>query len=296
MVLLSWIAAAVLLLAVARALGLLALPFEKVSRARVDKFARRQSLPITADNGTPVICYLATTRRWRGCGLLVSVALTVGVPLAGLVFGDSGTSGNVSVNVLGLFAGWFVGAVVAEWRVSVAARMPGPRRAAVLEPRRLADYLPRPARLVAMAAWAALGIGELSALGALAAGHPRGLPVALLWIVLTALAGTVLITVGRQVLLRPQRYTAPDLIAADHALRSRSLHVLAGSSLAIAGYLMAAFVHALTPYSAILGNGVGSLLGVIGVVLAPILGFVVATSVVAPIRRTHRPLVADSER
>ncbi|MGI8879348.1 MAG: hypothetical protein ACR2KJ_02325 [Jatrophihabitans sp.] len=285
-----------LLIGVARALGLLALPFEKVSRARVEKFARRQSLPITADNGTPVICYLATTRRWRGCGLLVSVALTVGIPLVGLIFWDSDTSGNLSVNVLALFAGWFAGAVVAEWRVSVAAQLPGRRRAAVLEPRRLADYLLRPSRLVAVAAWVGLGFGELSALGGLAAGHSRGLPVALLWIGLTALIGAVLITVGRQVLLRPQRDAAPDLIAADDALRSRSLHVLAGSSIAIAGYLLAAFVHALTPYSTILADGVGSLLGMIGVVLAPVLGFIVATSAVAPIRRAHRPLVADSAR
>ncbi|MDQ1715309.1 MAG: hypothetical protein QOC60_1254, partial [Frankiaceae bacterium] len=94
-----------------------------VSRERVAKFARRQTLFITPDNGNMVIAYLATTRRWRAAGLAMGVVVSIAWS-----FGN-----GFSVNMVQLIAGWFAGAVIAEWRIS---RLPvGTRRAASLQPR-----------------------------------------------------------------------------------------------------------------------------------------------------------------
>src|SRR3954451_14965315 len=77
-----------------------------VSRARVERFARRQFLVVTAANGDPIIRYLATTRRWRVAGIVSGYLLAATVSLT---VGGIGSSA-----VIALFAGWFAGALVAE--------------------------------------------------------------------------------------------------------------------------------------------------------------------------------------
>jgi hypothetical protein len=283
------IACVVLVIGAYCLLDLFATPFQKVSRARVEKFARRQSLPITADNGPQVIRYLATTRRWRGSGLLVSIGATVLGPLVVQVFWPDHAPQNVGVNGLALFVGWFVGAVIAEWRVSTAATA-GPWRAAVLEPRRLGDYVRRPSLVVPATACIVLAAFEVFALGFVLARHRDGLAPVLGWIALTVVAGTLVVLVGRRVLLRPQRYADADLIAGDDALRSRSLHVLAGCAVAIAGYLLAGLAKQLTGYSSVLGGGVGLLVALVGGFLAPALGFMIATASVPPVARAVEAL------
>lgn len=52
-----------------------------VPRERVARFARRQGLAITPDNGAAVIRYLATTRRWRAGCLVGAFQVFVVVPL-----------------------------------------------------------------------------------------------------------------------------------------------------------------------------------------------------------------------
>jgi hypothetical protein len=280
----GWIvASAVLLVGAVCLLDLLATPFQRVSRARLEKFARRQCLQVSIDNGPVVIRYLATTRRWRGSGLLVGATATVFWPLFVQWFWPDDAPNHLGVNGLALFAGWFAGAVVAEWRVSTAAA--GRRRAAVLEPRRLADYVPRPSRVVPVAAWVVLAAFELFALVFVLARHGDRLAPVLGWIALTAVAGTLLAVVGRQVLVRPQRYRAADQIAADDAIRSRSLHVLAGSALAIAGYLSVGVAETLATHSAAWSENLAVLIAVIGGILVPIVGFNVATAPTPPIRR-----------
>lgn len=292
---LSWVAVAVLLVIVGCLLDFVATPWQRVRRSRVDRFARRQSLPITVENGPLVIRYLATTRRWRGGGLLLALIVTLFWPLfVSIVRPQDAASSGPGANALALFAGWFAGAVVAEWRVSSLARTPGPQRSAALEPRRLADYLPEAARWSVCVAWVIAVASELSVLGSLLVRHSGGVAIALAWIGATAVAAGGLGLVGHQVLVRPQRYTDPGLIAADDALRGRSLDVLAGSAMAIAGYLLAGLVYTLGPYSSVLSDGVGTLLGGLGAIAVPILGFSVATSVAAPIRRARRTAVLDS--
>lgn len=272
-------------------LDLLATPFQRVSRARVEKFARRQTLTVTVENGPLVIRYLATTRRWRGGGLLVSAAATVGVPLVVEALWPQRAPSHVGVSALAMFVGWFVGAVVAEWRVSAAAA--GPRRAAVLEPRRLADYVPQPSRALPMIAWTFLGAYELVAVAYVAARHPGGLASVLWWLALSVLAAAALVTVGRRVLLRPQRHTEPGLRAADDAIRSRSLHVLAACALAIAGYLLSGITIALSRYASPMTDGLAAPIEVGSTLLAPLLGLIIATSTAPPVVRRRAAPALD---
>jgi DNA-binding transcriptional regulator YhcF (GntR family) len=143
---------------------------QPVSRARVERFAQRHQLVVTADNGQRVIDYLATIRRWRAVGLAAGLA-------AGLT--------------------WHVR------QQTIAA-----------------------ATCVALIVAVSLSVP----VGRVAWGRASSLLVA-------ALAVTAAVWLAqRQVLTRGQPVTAPDLIQADNAIRSRSLHALSGSGTALALY------------------------------------------------------------
>jgi hypothetical protein len=205
-----------------------------VSRRRLERFAKQQALPITVDNGSLVIRYLATTRRWRSAGLLVAAVLFTTW---------SAQLGGFSLNLLELFAGWFVGAVVAEWRLAAAAT--GGKRAARLVPRRSRDYLRLPARaLPGMVFVICAGVAIVDAVGALNGRHAvwgQLVP----WVLVTAVGLALVYAVQRRVLTRPQPVVAPDVLAADAAIRARSLQVLAGSAVAAAGLPAAELIHTL---------------------------------------------------
>lgn len=207
---------------------------DPVGRGRVERFARRQALDVTAANGNLVIRYLATTRRWRAGGLLLAVvSFAVG----------SIALGRFSVNSFELFGGWFIGAVLAEWRVSTASS--GSRRAARLVPRRRRDYLDGPARMLPPAAVAAcITLAVAILIGGATGGHAVWLPV-LGWLGATCAGLALLLFVQRHVLARPQPIVARDLLAADEAIRVRSMRVIAGASVAAAGIPAAALVDSL---------------------------------------------------
>lgn len=249
-------------------------PFQPVKRARLYRFARRQSLPITVENGALVLRYLATTRRWRGGGMLVSVvASAMWSSLAGAGFTLQGAA---------LFAGWFVGAVIAEWRVGLAVDAAAGARAALLVPRRLANYLPWPIlAILAAAATAVFGI-ELAALTS--SRHDR-LDLGAVTLASIAVAA-VIGGVARHVLRRAQPLDEPGVLDADDALRSRSLRVLAGSGIALAGYALSITVTVAVRHSTSWGTGAVSVGTALGNLLLPIVGVLVAT---APSRtRRHR--------
>jgi hypothetical protein len=244
---------------------LLTIPFRDVTRIRVERFALRQSLSITADNGPMVLRYLATTRRWRGWGLLVSI-------LASLLW--SGITGSgVRLTVTALFAGWFVGAIAAEWRVGVdARRADGPRAAASLTPRRLSSYLSVYLRSLLIVSVAAVLIAEVAVEVATTGRRllllvpPAG----------TAVLLVVTTVVARRVLARPQRLRDPGLVAADDALRSRSLRVLTGSAIAASGYLASASVLIASHDASTSSQGLFRLGEIFGGLVLPIVGVLVA--------------------
>jgi hypothetical protein len=205
-----------------------------VSRERLSQFAKRQRQVITAGNGNLVIAYLATTRRWRATGLLVSL-------VAGVVVGVR--TGRYSVDALTLLSGWFAGAVVAEWRVG---RPPAAeRRAASLVPRVATAYLPRSARALPLAT---AGLSLIVLLVALSLNHrPRALPLRSLaiWAAIAVVLAAAARVVERRILDRSQPLTEPDVLAADDAIRSRSLHVVVGATATLALFCVSSQLTAL---------------------------------------------------
>jgi uncharacterized membrane protein len=245
-----------------------------VDRARFERFVTRTGMPVTATNGEQVIRYLATTRRWRTAGLAAGSVAAVLWALP---------AREVTVNVLVLLAGWFVGALVAEARVA-HLHPDGRRRAALLLRRRPTDYLPAmvwralPLSLAAHTVVVAGGLATLSyEYGLWEPWHWLTEPgAALPW----ALAPVPLLVavrlVQRQVLYRPQPAVAPDVTAADDAIRSRSLHVLSACGAAVIAYCSLVYLAEVRLY---LSGGAATLvdwLVLIGFVAVPAVGWAVA--------------------
>jgi hypothetical protein len=246
-----------------------------VSRARLERFARRQRLEVTVDNGDQVFRYLATTRRWRVAGLASGMVGTS-------VFAATHPEGGGPRSVLTLFVGWFLGALVAEIRVAHLAH--GSPRVASLRPRRPTGYLGRSTWALVPAAAVLATVVAAGTLWARSAGTAAADWTAGLWYGL-ALAVTVAVRVTQlTVLRRPQPLAAPDLLAADDAIRSRSLHVLAGGGTALVLLCAGGQLNAM--------HATGGLLDVVrgvtglGVFVVLILAWNVATSVWPPRRAT----------
>lgn len=248
-----------------------------VDRRRLERFALRQALIITPANGNAVIRYLATTRRWRG-GLLYLVVL-VSFAWIAVIKHNQG-----DINFLVAFSGWFVGAVVAEWRVDSLAR--GPRAAALLHRRRIAEYVSRGGLWTAVAVWVATPVLAVSAVVmCVSRSSDRGPAAATLFAAM--LAGSAILLVVRRVLARPQPLVSADLLEADNAIRGRSLNVLMGSAIAIGGYLSAVSVGEVFALPELSVVHLAQLLGFFAL---PILGVIVAR---AP-RRTPVTLPAQT--
>jgi hypothetical protein len=228
-------------------------------RRRVEEFARLHSLRVTAGNGNQIIAYRATTRRWRAAGF------TVGV-LATFVF--TGSFGLVFQWVL---TGWFAGAAVAELRVAHLDR--GPRTSASLASRRAADYLPRAGR---WAVPAAMVLCVLTAVVCFArrGSHPEGdIRAMTVWTVVGLGTGAVALAAQRHVLRRPQPLAEPDRMAADDAIRSRSLHVLAAAGMVLVGSCIGT---QLAAADVLLHNHVTGIFGALFAIGFPILGRILA--------------------
>lgn len=180
----------------------------------------------------------------------------------------------MSVGMLQALAGWFVGAVVAEARL--ARRPAGQRRVASLQPRDPAAYLSWPARLVLPAALAvSLALGLLALVASLAGRGVDGRSALLAPIVAVAVAGVVW-AVRNRVLTRPQPADLPpDQRAADDAIRSRSLHVLAGAGAALVLY---AVIYQLDAVGLVLPRFDVEAAEIVLALGAPLLGWLVATA------------------
>ena len=255
-------------------------PFGAVSRVRLERFARRQSLVITPTNGPRVISYLATTRRWRSSGILVALAVSE--------IEASITGRSYQLDWLTVFAGWFVGAVAAEWRVG-SGRRDGVRRSASLVPRRIGDYLSAGVRVLTGIALLTVVAVEIT----LVALAKTERPLLAAWLGATLIVTLGIALVARHVLTRPQPLDQIDVELADQALRSRSLHVLLGSVLAIAGYLSSGAAN-VASRDYLWGNAQwpsGAI--AIGSILLPALGVMIATSTFTarPRRNVHVAVV-----
>jgi hypothetical protein len=268
----------VALLAVAGFVVIVVLGRLGVSRRRLEQFALREGLPITAGNGNRVLAYLAVTRRWRSAGLTIAIA--------GLVYlqwwishqGDGSTPPLPDQARLDLaaFAGWFTGAVIAEWRIDTLHRS-GSSRAAPLQPRRLRDYLNGWWLAIPLVVWTALAVLEVVGLVRLLRGSVHQAR-AFVGVSLVALAcGVVLIVVVRRIVGRPQPAVAEDVLAADNALRRHSLRVLFGAAIAFAGYFGFAIAIAVTQRLSENTTAHG-LAAFVGLAVLPIIGLLYAVA------------------
>lgn len=248
-----------------------------VPRRRVEEFARLHSLRVTAGNGNQIIAYRATTRRWRAAGFAAGVLATFVA------------TGNFGLGFEWVLAGWFAGAAVAELRVAHLDR--GPRASASLSSRRAADYLPWAGR---WAVPAAMVLCVLSAVYCFASrgSHPEAdIKAMMFWTVFGLGVGVVALAAQRHVLRRPQPLAEPDRLAADDAIRSRSLHVLAAAGMVLVGSCVGTQLAAADVMRHNNATGAFDALFAIGF---PILGRILAYWPSAP-RRSGSGAGADSE-
>lgn len=109
--------------------------------ARLANFTRRQGVTVTAESAPMVTRALAQSRFWRRLGVVVSLVAGVKVSVP---FGSwSPGADRPNQEWITIFAGWFLGLIVAEWRAAGSAPA-GARRAAGLASRRVRDFVPAP--------------------------------------------------------------------------------------------------------------------------------------------------------
>ena len=202
--------------------------YSEVDDGFVRRWARAHALDLTPGNRAMVAWYLFTARVLRTWGVLGGLFLP---PLVAAALGGQG-----SPNPVWAFVGYLVGAIYAE--LSLVRPVSAGRRSASLIPRELRDYLPH--RLL----WTQRGLGALAAAGGIAAVVvPYGerspwfeRPDAVLFITVAgggAALGLGLERLQRWLVQRPQPFVEPALVAADDAIRSQSVHSVAGSGIAV---------------------------------------------------------------
>jgi len=245
-----------------------------VSLPRLRRFAARQQLLVTEANGPLVVRALAVTRRWRALGLSTGVLL-------GLLWALR--DARLTLNFTAAFLGWFVGAVVAEWRLAGLQVDPG-RRTASLSRRTVTAYLRRDAVVLLAAACLALVVLYVAVVVRAGNGQPGLRGEATLWLGAAA-AGLAAVTATlRRVASRPQPAVDGDLLAADDALRARSANVLAGSAIVAAGYPAASLLGLLGTTSDTAGDGWAAA-SLAALALTVVVGWLVAVRP-SPARRT----------
>jgi hypothetical protein len=188
-------------------------------------WAPAHALTLTPRNRPMVRWYLHTARVLRAWGVVA------GLILPWLVDAAFGLNALGQAQPLFAFFGYLVGALYAE--LALVRRTNGTRRVAALAPRDLDDYLPR-RLLVGQRALAGAVVAVCALLFVVPADETIGnSPAPVSVAVIAAVLGLALPRVERWLLQRPQPFTDVDLIAADDAIRSQSLHSVAGSGLAI---------------------------------------------------------------
>ncbi len=224
--------------------------YGKVDEGVMGEWAERHGLALDGANRPLVEWYLRTARTLRTWGALAGLVLPPLVELAWSgqprFLGMASDGGGQPGDVIYVFLGYLVGALYAE--ISLVRPLdPSRPRVASVVPRDLGDYLP--GRLI----WAQRAAGAAVAAGTLLlplvdfppeVQRPSWAGV-VAWA--TVVAGFTFGLERIQVWLvrRPQPYTDHSLVAADDAIRSQSVHSLAGSGLAVLllqlGFLLGTF-------------------------------------------------------
>ncbi len=192
-----------------------------------ERWARVSGLQLTPLNRALVASYVGRTRRFR----LVGGFSGLFFPLLSIFTGGP-LPKPFDFGLFDALLGYLLGAVIAE----VSFRRPrGELPSASLVPRSVTDYLAR---------WYRIALGLGAGVGVVAAiwyetipgretsgpGAPPSLIVLLVMILGTWLTVELL---QRYIVARPQPAVNVDLLRADDAIRSASIHALAGAGLAL---------------------------------------------------------------
>ena len=193
------------------------------------------NLGLTQENRPAVRHYLQWSRRCRTAGGLAGI-------LAPTIYFELVAPGHQPDDVGGwalttMLVGYLLGALIAEVVIDPPRRGWGN---AVAVPVRLGDYLPTYAvvlqRGLAIAAMLLMGIYALSEPGARISGLPDLAQVAGFGVAAACIAAMVE-AFQRRIVARPRPVTTEGGVAADHAMRSSSLHILAGVGIALLGMI-----------------------------------------------------------
>ena len=207
-------------------------------RWRPADWARVMGFELTPQNSPMVVAYLVRTRTLQVAGAVIGLLAPIGAALVGRPLPVPFDWGLIDALV-----GYLVGAVVGELTIK---RPRGSVQVASLQPRELRDYLP--ASLLwgwrAATAAALLLVATFQLLNARAA-EPTWMPHPVV-IGTTILAVLLSVEVlQRLIVARPQPAADRDVIRADDAIRSASVHALAGAGAALQLIICAVHVMAI---------------------------------------------------
>src|SRR5688572_8069208 len=98
----------------------------RITRRQLNRFAERQRIIVTPENGILLVEALSISHRWRRFGLALGVLTGVAVSVAAA----PPHSLEIYLNSGAMFLGWFAGALVGEWRIASRPVVAGTRRVA----------------------------------------------------------------------------------------------------------------------------------------------------------------------
>ncbi len=198
-------------------------------RWRPDEWARGMGVELTARNEAFIRSYIARTRVLRAVGAAVGVL----TPVLYSAFTERTLPVPFDFGLFDALVGYLVGAVIAE--ITVRRPMAEVRTASLVR-RVVADYLPA-GYTITMRASAAIALVLIPLFRTL---PQRESDVAQVEMLPAILAGSMILVVlvGVEFLQhylvgRPQPAVEADLLAADDAIRSASVHALAGAGIAL---------------------------------------------------------------
>ena len=200
--------------------------FRFPGETQLAQWARTYGVELTDDNRPVVIGYLRTTRRFRALGGAAGWSIGGLLPLLISPPLPPGISGMHLA-----LAGYFGGAALAELRFSRRGTGPTPRRASLV-PREMDDYVGPWVRRVSWVA-VALAVTLLGVYAGLDRVGDGGRPA--IEVLPGVLGAATVVAVAtwaqRRLVNRPQPLSAPDLVAADDALRASSASTAAGAGI-----------------------------------------------------------------
>jgi hypothetical protein len=199
------------------------------------RWAREMGLELTTRNDALVRSYLARTRSLRLMGAILGFL----APHVYAAYRGETLPVPFDWDLFDALVGYLVGAVLAEVTIS---RPKADVPTAALEPRELSDYLP-PVLTKSLRATSALSLALVFVYHIVPArgGIGDDLPPAIVIgpAILVVLVGVELLQ--RYIVRRPQPVVHGDVVRADDAIRSESVHALAGAGIALE--LIMASVH-----------------------------------------------------